>query len=139
MASLATVDANIAIALGNLSTSPTRFGSDLRDNLDPLASGATKFQLRADHLTEVPDDANQVYESAEIVVVMVHELTTPSSERTYTKGNMLADQGNLNASSWWRAITGIHDVVEGPTRQSDAEREGNTITYSMAVSILITP
>lgn len=139
MASLATLDGNIATAIAALSGTPSRCDSDMRDNLEGLAAGAYKFQLRADHLTEIEGSSSNVaWQAATINVVMHHELASPSAERTYTKGVMLTHQKSLMDPSWWRAITGVYGVEEGPTLQSEAERIGNTISYEMAVTLSFT-
>jgi hypothetical protein len=139
MASLATVAGSIATAIAGLTSSPTRVGSDRAMNLEGLAAGATKYQLRADHETEIETaDSNLTYQGATITVAMHHELASASDERAYTQGNMLVDQESLMSRAWWRAIAGIYDVYQGPTIQSEAARVGNTISYSMAVSISIT-
>jgi hypothetical protein len=137
MATLATVATNIATAVAALSGTPVRCGSDRRTNLEGLAAGAYKYQLRVDHLTEIIR-SNTSYQAATVTVVMHHELASPSAERTYTEGVMLTHQASLMDAAWWRAITGVYDVAEGPTLQSEAERAGNTISYSMAVTLSFT-
>ena len=139
MSSLATVAGSIATAIAGLSGTPTRVGSDRVTNLEGLAVGTTKYQLRVDHLTELETGNAQVtYKAATVTVAMHHELASASAERTYTEGVMLTHQNSLMSPSWWRAISGVYEVVEGPTLQSEAERVGNTISYEMAVSISFT-
>ena len=51
---------------------------------------------------------------------------------------MWVDQASLASPTWWRAISGVADVVGGPTLENGADREGNTITYSYSVSLSFT-
>ena len=51
MASLATVEGNVATAIEALSGTLTRVNSDMRTDLEALAVAAVKYQLRKDHLT----------------------------------------------------------------------------------------
>ena len=134
MASLATVSTNIATALTALIG--TRCGSDRRTNLEGLTAGATKYQLRVDHLTELEHGSNVAWQAATVNVAVHHQLS--GAERTYTEGAMLIDQESLMSAAYWRAITGVYEVEEGPTLQDEAERTGNTVSYSMAVTLSFT-
>jgi hypothetical protein len=135
MASLATVAGAIDTALDALIG--TRCGSDRRTDLEAIAAGTTKYQMTVDHLTEI-SRSNANLQAATVSVTVHHELASPSAERTYTEGAMLIDQESLMQGAWWRAISGVFFNEEGPTLQSEAERVGNTISYSMAVTISLT-
>jgi len=135
MASLATVAGAIDTALDTLIG--TRCGSDRRTNLEALAAGTTKYQLRVDHLTEIEGaSSNVTWQAATVTVAVHHQLS--GAERTYTEGAMLIDQESLLSAAYWRNIAGVYGVEEGPTLQSESGRVGNTISYSMAVTISIT-
>ena len=139
MASLATVETNIATAIAGLTGTPVRCGSDMVTNLEGLAAGAVKFQLLKDHLTEIEHGSSNVaWPAATITVTMHHQLSSSTNERAYTSSTMLTHQKSLMDPSWWRAISGVFEVREGPTLQSEAERVGNTISYSMAVTLSFT-
>jgi hypothetical protein len=139
MATLAQLEASIATAIEALSGTLTRCGSDMRTNLEALAANAVKYQLRKDHLTKLEGSSSNVaWEVASFTVLIHHELNSPTAERTYTSGVMITHQKSLMDPAWWRAIAGVYGVVEGPTLQSEAERVGNTISYSMAVSLSFT-
>lgn len=135
MADLAAVAGAIDTALDSLIGA--RCGSDRRTDLESLAAGTTKYQLRVDHLTEIPR-SNTNLQAASVNVTVHHQLASATAERTYTEGAMLIDQESLMQASYWRAISGVHDVEEGPTLQSESARVGNTISYSMAVTVSFT-
>jgi hypothetical protein len=108
-------------------------------NLEGIAAGAVKYQLRKDHLTRIEGaSSNVAYQAATFTVTIHHELASATAERTYTSGTMLTHQLSLANPAWWRAITGVYGVEEGPTLQSEAERVGNTISYSYAVTLSFT-
>jgi len=135
MASLATLAGAIDTALDSLLGA--RMASDRLTNLEALAAGTTKYQVRVDHLTEIEGASSNVsWQAATVTVVVHHQLS--GAERTYTEGAMLIDQESLMSAAYWRAITGVYGVEEGPTLQDESERVGNTISYSMAVSLSFT-
>jgi hypothetical protein len=139
MATLAQLETAIAAAIAGLTGTPSRCNSDMRDDLEALAAGAYKFQLRKDHLTQIEGSSSNVsWDAATITVTIHHELASPTAERTYTSGVMLTHQKSLMDPSWWYAISGVHGVQEGPTLQSESERIGNTISYVMAVTLSFT-
>ena len=140
MATLAALETSVAAAVVALTGTVTRCtSSDMRTNLEALAAGAVKFQLRKDHLVKIEGSSSNVaWEAATFTVTMHHELASPTAERTYTSGTMLTHQKSLANPAWWRAISGVYEVVEGPSLQSEAERVGNTISYSYAVSLSFT-
>jgi len=139
MASLATVETNVAAAIVGLTGTPSRVGSDMVTNLEGLATNTTKFQLRKDYIRRIEGSSSNVaYYAATLFVTIHHELSSASNERAYTSSAMLTQQLSLSDPAWWRAISGVFDVVEGPTLQSEAERNGNTISYSYAVSVSFT-
>jgi len=139
MASLTTVETNVAAAIAALSGTPARVGSDMVTNLEGLSTGTTKFQLRKDYLTRIEGSSSNIaYYAATLFVTIHHQLASATAERTYTSGAMLTHQKSLSDPAWWRAISGVFEVIEGPTLQSEAERNGNTISYSYAVSVSFT-
>lgn len=140
MASLATVEGYVATAVEALTGTLTRVNSDMVTNLETLAVGAVKYQLRKDHLTKIEGGSSNVaYYAATFTVTIHHELAQLSTaERTYTSGVMITHQKSLCDPAWWRAISGVYEVVEQPELQSEAARVGNTITYSYAVSVSFT-
>jgi hypothetical protein len=138
MATLAQVDAAIATAIEAFGTSPTRMLSDSLANLEGLAAGSAKYQLRVDHETQLDSaSSSAAWDVATVTVTIFHELADSTDERAYTKAAMLTDQKSLTQPSWWEAISGIREVKLGPTIQEEATRQGNTVKYSYAVSIVI--
>ena len=112
--------------------------ADMVTNLEKLAVGATKYRLTVNLLTDIEHGSNVTWHVAEFIVFVDHQLAVYTGERTYTEGAMWVDQASLVSPTWWRAIAGVADVVDGPTLQDGAEREGNTVTYSYAVNLSFT-
>jgi len=96
------------------------------------------FRIRQQH-EEEQEGSNVAYEAAAIEVEVSHRLTDPFNERTYTEGAMHTQQKLLVSRDFWRSLTGVFEVLEGPVTQIDVERVGNVIRWSVLVKILIVP
>ena len=142
MATVANVATQAATAIEALGSSPTRMGSDRRTDLESIASGATKYQLRVWHASKDDQFSSNVnYDVAAIEVAIHHYLASATAERTYTEGAMLTEQDSLLAKSFWTdldAVFGVDDQLLPGTTESP-ERVGNVISYTIALEVRVQP
>lgn len=83
-------------------------------------------------------DSNQPYLIGEFTVWMLYSLGSPTNEANYLDGDALDDQAVLMARSFWRNITGVYELIDGPELQRP-ERIGNVILYSVSAQLAIAP
>ena len=81
-------------------------------------------------------DAQISYALGNYVITIAHRLTTATDEDTYLDGDMLADQALLMVRSFFRDISGVYEVIEGPEPDT-VERVGNVIEYTVTVQVAI--
>lgn len=140
MATFADLDAQIATLLAGLPSSPLRVGVDLRDDLERIPSGATRFAQRVSGLRlDEEEDSNAPLETAAVSVALFHRLADPFDERAYTVGNLLLDQEFLITRTFWQTLAAVRDVVDGPEVTSLPEREGHSISYTVELSLRLVP
>jgi hypothetical protein len=83
-------------------------------------------------------DSNVNYALGNYVVTIAHRLSDATDEDTYLDGDMLADQTLLMARGFFRTVTGVRTVLEGPEPDT-VERVGNVIEYTVTVQLEIAP
>lgn len=137
MATVADTLAAISSKLATL-TSGTRMTSDTRRDLEAIAPGATKFQMRHS-VNTIAEDANQDASVVELDVEVHRYLS--GSESSYTAGAMVTYQDSLSddtTGGWWLAISQIRAILDGPTT-SEARRVGNVVSFSVKLSFSVEP
>lgn len=137
MATVPQLAASLATAVEGLSTSPVRMASDHRTDLEEIASGATKYQLRVSQVAVDERNGNVVYPAADCEVVVHHRLS--GAERTYTEGAMAVDLASLTASAFWSGIAEVYDVSAGPEASESPERVGNVVSYTVTAQVRVKP
>lgn len=138
MATVAQLDADLAIAIAALPSSPTRFARDLDPESERIAVGATRFALRTTQITvDEGSDANQSRQVAGVTLRLAHSLADPTDERAYTTGVQLDDQALVASSAWWRGIASVHEIVEGPEVEELPERIGSVVHYQVEATVVV--
>lgn len=130
--SAASIETALAAAIVALSGSPVRLTSDLRDDLQAVADGVTVFALVVAQKADSDSLSNAPKIVIDCSVAMHHRLGDAEAERTYTSGEAHTHRVSLCSTAWWRAIVGIHALLEGPELQDGPERSGRIITYTVA-------
>jgi hypothetical protein len=141
VATYADLDAQIAVVLAGLPSTPTRLAtSDLVDDLETVAAGATVFALRTSGFRlDEEEDSNQAFFTARLSVRMVHRLADPFDERAYTVGDLLLDQAELVLRTFWQGVAAVRDVIDGPEIAELPEREGHVIAYTVELEVRLVP
>lgn len=130
MATPAEVIAAVAAKVEAL-TGATRLASDLRNDFEQIALGASRYQLVGIVGGFVPSSATPRVQVA-MRLTVARRLGAGEAERTYTMGAMLTNLSQLLTPDWWRTVTGVHDVVVAPAMDSDdLVRVGNVISYQV--------
>jgi hypothetical protein len=83
-------------------------------------------------------DSNTNYILGTYVITIAHRLTDGTDEDTYLDGSLATDQAALMARSFFRALSGVRAIEEGPTPES-ISRVGNVIEYTVTVQLVIVP
>lgn len=83
-------------------------------------------------------DSNNTRQVLSYQISMIHNLSDPTNEGTYLLGDALSDQGILGAKSFWRTISGVHELLDGP-EFTLPERIGNVIEYTISIQLSIDP
>lgn len=137
MATISSVLSALSTKLGTL-TSGTRMGSDIRRDLEAIASGATKFQIRHSANT-VDEDSNQTVDIVALEIDVHRYLS--GSESTYTAGNMLTYQDSLTDDTtlgWWLTISGVRAIMDGPETK-EPTRVGNVVSFTVNITVSVEP
>lgn len=99
----------LATALETL-TSATRLASDYRQDLEPVALGATVYQLRGAPAGIAATSSNVERTLLAVEVDLVHVLD--GAERAWTEGALQTALLSLVDLTWWRALTHVYHVEE---------------------------
>ena len=120
-------------------TSATAAIANPLSTLEALAAGATKMQTLS--VTVGQDhDSNVSRVVASYDIKMLHRLSDPTDEATYLNGNALTDQAVLMVPSFFRTVTGVKEVIDGPElTKPTRDRPGNVIEYTVTVQLSIVP
>ena len=120
-------------------TSATAATTNREAQTETLAAGATKAQILTMNVGQ-DHDSNVSRLVAEYDVRMLHRLSTPLDDSTYLDGNAVTDQGALMVRSFYRALAGVHEVIDGPgATKPSRPRPGNVIEYTVTVQLSIVP
>ena len=119
-------------------TSATQCSSDYWDKYDKVGDGLKKYQLRAICVGTSPD-SNETHTVMQIEVALLRDIVPGANggteEATYTGGNLQTFALSLTKRTWWRAISGIRDVIDGP--DASVQRDGNLIIATFSVRITL--
>lgn len=115
-----------------------QLSSDLRDDLDDILAGITKYQLRQQHEQAGGfPDSNAEIDAGSMVIVAYHRLADATDERAYTEGNMHTEQLALMSKSWWKANVAGARSWNRPDLSIDVDRQGNVISWGVLVTFHI--
>jgi hypothetical protein len=106
-----------------------------RDEVIP--AGVTRASVVAVVAGET-HDSNVNYALGNYVITIAHRLSDGTDEDTYLDGDMLTDQASLMTRSFFRAVTGVYDITEGPNPET-IERVGNVIEYTVTAQLAVAP
>ena len=84
-------------------------------------------------------DSNTPYDMGGFTVEVIHKLSdnAGATMETYLR-SATTEQKSLVDPQWWRAISGVHEVVD-VLKIVTPERTGLVVVYNVAVSVLIDP
>jgi len=132
-ASAIMADVNTAATQTVLSLAPTNYGTDFR-----ITPGAGVYQIQLAPVHPYPGNSNLNYPRA-VVTVLVHHYVL-ANEDAFTLDTMYQVVEYLSSHSVWQAEAGVYDLQ--PDEEPDVaegEREGNVITFSVSVAVLMDP
>ncbi len=135
MATLQEMLAQVAAALVTLLAPTGRMRSDLRDDLEAIPLGATRFQLRGSP-AGVSLDSNENATLEALEVVILHHLDSPDGEAAYADGILQPHLAALISPTWWRALSTVSEVDSDPELVRD--REGNVVITLVRVTVSVT-
>lgn len=137
MATPATVAAALATkVVANTSASAATANRESRR--ETIAAGATKAQILSVAVGQ-DHDSNTSRLVAEYDIKMLHLLSDATDDATYLDGNALTDQAALMVRSFYRTVSGVYEVVDGPEMTKPKRpRPGNVIEYTITVQLSIT-
>jgi len=118
-------------------TGAVRLGSDYRDDLERIPTGALRFALRGGPRAVDVRNANTSYVVEQLELELKHQLADPGSERIYTEGAMQTHVAALVNPTLWRDLASAHQVIDVPTYE--VRREGSLITVTIRVAVSIKP
>ena len=136
MASAADFDGHIAAKAVLLSGTPSRMASDLLDS-ERIPEDGDRFQLSM-NVGAVVFRSNETQDSVLASIRVLHRLGSAEAERTYRNGQMLINQAALVAPSWWE-VASVQRILEAPVLQSEAERVGDVIAFTVTCTVALTP
>ena len=106
-----------------------------------LAPGQKAWQLRTPVGAQDPEqDANVNYEVVNVEVEVhrcLHLGEFPDDENLYTQEEMLFNQSNLMNRASWQGLSTVYHVEEGPALDSAPERDGNVVSYTVALVVTL--
>ena len=84
-------------------------------------------------------DSNQSYDVARYRVEVLHKLSsrTAAVEETYL-ATSTADQKALMVLTFWRGLTGVHELIDGPALE-EPERVGMVMEYNVTATVSLVP
>jgi len=124
---------DVAVAFEAL-TGATRLASDLRDDLEPIPSGATRYQLRASSSGSA-SDSNVTRTLVSLELLLHHRLA--GAERAWTEGSLQSHLETITRAAWWRALASVYGV--DPDVEIELSREGAVVTASFSITVEIKP
>lgn len=135
MATLQAMLAEVSAAVVTLLAPTQRMRSDIRDDLEAIPLGATRFQLRgAPAGVSLDSNENATLEALEVVIL--HHLDNPDGEAAYADGILQTHLTALISPTWWRALSAVSEVATDPEIERD--REGNVVITLVRVTVSVT-
>ncbi len=121
----------------------TQFAVDYRPELEQMTAlntsqVQTMFRIRHQHEEEI-NASNTTWEVGAVAIKVMQRLSDPFDERAYTEAAMHTQQKLLQSREFWRGLTAVYDVLEGPAAEISVVRTGNVIRWSVLVKVLIVP
>ena len=119
---------------------PVRMVSDYRSDLERLAVGATKYQLRANVSGVERSDSNFERTACKVTVLIHRRLVTAFAERDYTETDLQAYLKRLGDRLWWRGeavggLSHVYRLLEPPAFSVD--RVGNVVSLTCETQVVI--
>jgi hypothetical protein len=129
---LTALEAKIVADIGS-----TRLASDLRDDLDTIADGATRHQVIGTP-QGYGGGSNTRQQLAAFAVTLKYKLASGTAERTWTEGALLTHLAKLTDSLWWQAVTGVYGFVGDAAKITvEITRDAMLVTARVQVSSLL--
>lgn len=120
--------------------SPVRMASDHRSDLERIAVGATKYQLRASVAGIERNDSNFQRTAVAVTVAIHRRLVTAFAERAYTETDLQSYLALLGDHLWWRGesvggLSSVYRVIELPS--FEVSRAGNVVSLTCSVQVVL--
>ena len=115
-------------------TSATRLTSDYRDDLEFIAVGATRYQLKGGP-SGVDADSNTSRARMVVEINLIHRLANPDAERTYTEGDFQTHLKALTLPATWRALAEVFSLITLPFYEVERKRNAFEATITMEVAL----
>ncbi len=121
-------DTNVTVAIDEL------VGNDFA-----IASGVTVVRGPVSVVSQLAVSSNDTLTIVNYLFDIIHQLADPQDSAAYLHGDAQADQLSLTDPAFWRAVSGVFDVIEGgePELTLPPERTGNVIEYRISVTVAL--
>ena len=136
MATPADLLGQIATAVESQVSGISRLASDYRSDLEPIAAGGDRYQLRGGPIGKV-SDSNETRTVEHVELIVIHRLGTSETERQYSEDELQTNVAAFIAPTFWRGLAacyGLESEIEYAV-----ERVGSVISVSLAVDLSVTP
>ena len=138
MATLATVTAALVTKIEALAPVTSRLvTSQYRDDLDSIAAGQTRYQIRGQHESDDGRNSAAPKKAVSFLVEFHHHIGVGINEKTHLDGDMVTLLSALTGVAFWKTLSGAFEVRSGPDQAIDVRRDGNVISYGVGVVLVI--
>ena len=138
MATVASVDTALRTAVLAATSATSAATRRLSKDYD-IVAGATTIRTVAVPIGQ-DSDSNVSRTVGHFAVTVSHKLSDATDEATYMTGSMVTDLAAITVRSFWRGVTGVIDVLEGPeVTLPERSRPGNVIEYTVTAQLSISP
>lgn len=123
-------DTNVTVAIDEL------IGNDFE-----IASGVTIVRGPVSVVGQLAVSSNDTLTIVTYVFDIIHQLSDPNDSAAYLHGGAQADQLVLSDPAFWRAVSGVFDLIDqgNPELTLPPERTGNVIEYQISVTVALSP
>ncbi len=113
----------------------TRMVSDLREDLERIDAGQTRYQLQVYPAEKIYPDSNVPRSSANVTITTHHLVADAFDERAWTEGQMDVDLDRLANIGWWRALSAVRDL--SGEIEVEVVRVVNLVTYQVTATAVL--
>ena len=136
MATPAQLLSQIAAGVESQISGISRLASDYRDDLEVIAAGADRYQLRGGPTGKL-HDSNESRTVEHVELFILHRLGAAETERAYTEDELQTNIEAFIAPTFWRGFAACYELESDI--EYGVERVGSVLTVSLTVDLSITP